>query len=253
MIEGFELVFARGLWGLPEASFAEQSEMVIEDGFQWVEAYWDGPNPEMISAFHSSQLKWIAQIHTRRVWENDGEPRFRRMVGEAIDHGAQMINVHSGSDAESPETNTRVLDLAADLSTEFGIPIVHETHRSRATFSARDTMQLILLRPDTRFCADLSHWTCVHEALLENWSAEVEATLERTLLIHARVGFTQGPQLPDWRSPYFQTELEVFLSWWDIAVRFAKEQDRRLVLCPEFGPIPYQAISPTSGEVLADR
>ncbi len=253
MSNEFSIHYARGLWGLANQDPAVDCAQVAEDGFDWVEAYWDGSAGRLPGIVEQNGLKWIAQIHTRKAWANQGAERLTRMVESAVEGHAQLINLHTGSDLQSPEENLAPIDLAAELSEKHGIPIVHETHRGRATWNLPTTEQLIQLRPDLHFCADLSHWTCVHESLLQEQDERLDATLSRSLLVHARVGYTQGPQVPHWNTEAFAPELERFLGLWDRAVAFAKAQQRPLVLCPEFGPFPYQAIDPKTGAALADN
>jgi len=249
----FQLIFARGLWGLPNLDLAADCAAVAEDGFAWVEVFWDGSTPELPGFVRQAGLEWIAQIHTRKAWANEGPERLKPMIASAVEGGARMVNMHTGSDFLSAEENLTPIDLAAELAQRYQIPIVHETHRGRATWSLPATQRLLELRPELRFCADLSHWTCVHESLLQDRDDDLDLILGKSWLVHARVGFTEGPQVPHWRSPSFERERNRFFELWDRAVGFARKQNRPLVLCPEFGPFPYQAVHPTSGELLADN
>ena len=141
--------------------------------------------------------------------------------------------------------------------------MVAETHRGRATWNAPATEQLLNRHPDLRLCADLSHWCCVHESLLDRLTQPVAQALQRSDLIHARVGYSQGPQVPHWRAPEWQTELDAHLSWWDDIVAHhhsrdtaddsAAASDSPLIICPEFGPAPYQPLVPFTGLPVSDN
>jgi sugar phosphate isomerase/epimerase len=78
------------------------------------------------------------------------------------------INSHTGKDFFTPEQNRELLDLAADISRQHGVPIYHEIHRSR--FSGHPMLLLPYLQqmPDLQLTADLSHWCCACESLLED-------------------------------------------------------------------------------------
>ncbi len=58
--------------------------------------------------------------------------------------------------------------------------------------------------------ADFSHWVCVTESYLENFQDELNEAIYRAEHIHARVGFTQGPQIPDPGLPAWQEPVQFF-------------------------------------------
>ncbi len=74
----------------------------------------------------------------------------------------------SGTDFSTPEETLRVLLRAARLEEELGIPVVHEVHRGRATFSTPPTAALPERMPGLKLAADFSHYCCVHKSLLES-------------------------------------------------------------------------------------
>ena len=50
--------------------------------------------------------------------------------------------------------------------------------------------------------------------LLEGQEQTLQTAINRTEHIHARVGFAEGPQISDPRSPEWVTEMSAFTSWW---------------------------------------
>jgi hypothetical protein len=107
--------------------------------------------------------------------------------------------------------------------------------------------------PDLMITADLAHWVCVAESLLVGHETALDEAVRRAGHIHARVGFAEGPQVPDPFSPIWSRELEVFSDWWlRIAQRFCSEGRECLTVTPEYGPPPYGWISLQSGEPLRD-
>ncbi len=70
------------------------------------------------------------------------------------------------------------------------------------------------MRPGMKINADLSHWVWVTESYLENFQDELAEAIIRADHIHARVGFTEGPQLPDPGKPFWKREVEFFLNIW---------------------------------------
>ncbi|RZT08791.1 Sugar phosphate isomerase/epimerase [Duganella sp. CF402] len=161
------------------------------------------------------------------------------------------INSQTGKDFFTPEQNRELLDLADDISRQHGVPIYHEIHRSR--FSGHPMLLLPYLQqmPNLHLTADLSHWCCACETLLEDQPETLARTLPQVRHIHARVGHAQGPQVADFRAPESQAALEAHLSWWDEVIRLRREAGaERMTLTPEFGPVPYtQTLPYTQKEV----
>lgn len=151
-----------------------------------------------------------------------------------------FINSHSGRDYFSLDDQLRVLDTAATFVQRHGIRVVHETHRGRIGYSPASAQILFDLRPDYALTADLSHWVCVTESYLEGYPEQVREAIRRATHLHARVGFPQGPQVPDPFAPEWAEALRHFLIWWDAAV----DQHQRagadyFTITPEAGPPPY--------------
>ena len=61
--------------------------------------------------------------------------------------------------------------------------------------------------------ADLSHWVvvgerCYDETYDDDWSEILELVAGRCHLIHARVGYSEGPQVPDPSAKEYASDLE---------------------------------------------
>jgi sugar phosphate isomerase/epimerase len=163
------------------------------------------------------------------------------------------INCHTGRDVYTQEDNLRIFRTAIDLSARHGIPMSHETHRGRATFSAPATAALLRALPALRLTADFSHWCCVHESLLADQKEAVDLAIRHTAYIHARVGHAEGPQVNDPRAPEWAAELAAHLSWWKrIAAARRDAGAETLYVCPEFGPAPYMPQLPYTRQPVAD-
>lgn len=155
------------------------------------------------------------------------------------------VNSHTGKDYFTPAQNRALLDMAEAIGREHGVPIVHEIHRSR--FSGHPMLLLPYLQqmPQLELTADLSHWCCACESLLEDQPGTLAATLPHVRHIHARVGHAQGPQVADFRAPEAKAALDAHLAWWDAVVGLRRAAGApRLTLTPEFGPVPYTPTLP---------
>ena len=164
-----------------------------------------------------------------------------------------FVNSHTVRDFFGLDENLLILDRAVRLESEMGIQVFHKTHRGHALFSASATAEILRRRPEVRLTADLSHRCCVHESLLEDQGPSVQLAVERAHHIHTRVGFPEGPQIPDPRDPLWEPAMLAHLGWWRSIVE-QRRADRCEVQtdCPEFGPAPYMTVLPNSGQPIAD-
>lgn len=153
-----------------------------------------------------------------------------------------LINSHSGRDYLSLDDHCLIIDAAENFSVKNNIQVIHETHRGRMLYSPQQAQQIFSLRPDVKITADLSHWVCVTESYLENFESIVNETINRTAHVHARVGFTEGPQIPDPRWNAYQESVNHFMKWWQQIIDHHKRIGSSvLTITCEFGPPPYMA------------
>jgi len=87
----------------------------------------------------------------------------------------------------------------------------------------------------------------------ESW-AELVNTLANTVhLVHARVGYVQGPQVPDPSAPEFQSDVLASLGWWEAIWRGqAARGIETAYVEPEHGPGPYLHHLPHTNVPVAD-
>ncbi|OEZ90775.1 xylose isomerase-like TIM barrel [Janthinobacterium sp. HH106] len=164
-----------------------------------------------------------------------------------------LVNTHTGKDYYTQAQNAALIDLAAAISAKHGVPIVHELHRSR--FSGHPMLLLPYLQqyPELPLTADLSHWCCACESLLEDQPHTLAQVLPLVRHVHARVGHAQGPQVADFRAPEAKPALDAHLAWWDaiVALRRAAGAER-MTFTPEFGPAPYTQTLPYTQQPVSD-
>jgi hypothetical protein len=197
-------------------------------------------------------LDLVAQVFTFGRSVEDHVAMLRQGLELASAAGARHAVVQGGRDGWPLEQAVHFLRAAGEASAATGVPAVHETHRSRILFNPWVTERVLAEVPGLRIAADLSHWTCVGETLRLP-DRIVEAVAAATDHVDARVGWEQGPQVPDPRTPAHAGHLEAFERWWDtIWSTRAAAGATELVVQPEFGPPPYQPVHPATGEPLAD-
>lgn len=165
------------------------------------------------------------------------------------------VNSQTGKDFFSFEQNKLLIDIASDYSSRSGIPVYHETHRGKFSFAAHVTKQYLQQIPDLKLTLDISHWVNVAESYLENQQEAVDLALARTGHLHARVGYPEGPQVPDPRSVEWAEAVDSHLQWWDKVVHRINQQpvDNLITICPEFGPYPYMVYLPRKNQPIADQ
>jgi hypothetical protein len=82
---------------------------------------------------------------------------------------------------------------------------------------------------------------------------KLEPAISRTVHMHGRVGFEEGPQVPHPAAPEYRYALEKFESWWDrmFAARRANGAEVQ-TFTPKFGPPGYMQRLPFTRQPLAD-
>ena len=178
----------------------------------------------------------------------------RRSIETALPFKPIMINTLAGSDAWSFAGKVKFFADALPLEQEFGIPIAFETHRSRPTFHPWVTRDLLMELPDLHLTCDFSHWCAVTERLVMDEESELlDLVASRARHIHARVGYDQGPQVPDPRAPEYADTVAAHVSWWQHVLKAQAAMGRTsFTFTPEFGPDGYLQSEPFTRKPAAD-
>jgi len=77
--------------------------------------------------------------------------------------------------------------------------------------------------------------------------------IERTDHIHARVGYPEGPQVPDPRAPEWKEALDHHLQWWDAVIALKRNKQYIMTITPEFGPYPYMVHLPYTDKPICNQ
>ena len=251
------LIFAPH-WGSNDLAPEEFIARVLEAGFDGIEMSLPldaAQRGDWTARIADAGLQLIAQ-----QWETVFHPAFdehRAELARYLDNACAarplFVNSHTGKDFYTREQNLELIALADAIAATHGVPVLHEIHRSR--FSGHPALLMPYLRelPGLELTADLSHWCCACESLLEDQPDTLVAVIPRVAHIHARVGHAQGPQVSDFRAPEWAGALAAHLGWWDrIVAQRQAAGAARLTITPEFGPAPYTQALPYSGELVSD-
>jgi hypothetical protein len=242
------------VWGnkLPFDDFVNRVKQAGFDGIEMSLPFDDDVlKRRMIKSIFDAELLYVGQ-HWETVtldFEQHKKEYVRRLHNLA-DGKPLLIDSQTGKDFFKFEENMELVELARAFSKETGINVV----RGKFTFAAHITEQFLLADSDLRIGADFSHWCNVAESLLENQESALSLAISRADHIHARVGFSEGPQIPDPRAAEWTDVLNRHLGWWDRIVDRARTEGREfLCITPEFGPYPYMTILPNSKSPIADQ
>ncbi len=179
---------------------------------------------------------------------------YRRRLINLAKSGPLFINSQTGKDYFSADRNEGLISIADEVAKEYGIKIIHETHRGKFSFAPHITAGFLKKIADLRLGLDISHWCNVAESWLEDQQEALELAFSRTDHIHARVGFPEGPQVSDPRAPEWQEALEKHTDWWKKVIAQRKEEGwEQFTITPEFGPYPYMTHLPYNREPVADQ
>lgn len=262
------------MWHDPLVPFLDRARA---DGFDATEIFLktETAATEEIVALHRERgLDLVAQILTDGATPDDHIRSLEDQFEFAMACRPIRVNVHAGRDIFPFDENVRILARLIELGRAHEISVCAETHRGRATYAATATRQYLEALPELRLTADFSHWMVVHESDLSDQEETLELAISRTDHIHARVGYEEGPQVPDPRAPEWRGHAERHLEIWrrivdlrDAEGRAADAAPRELdaparelnaaaptplTIAPEFGPTPYMHTAPFKNEPVAD-
>jgi len=215
------------------------------------------PDPENRDRFRqllaNHDFQYIQQVHTTGTTVADHVASFRQQVDAGRDFNPLLIGAHGGSAAWNEDDAAQFFAQVLEIEQEIGIPVGHETHRGRILFNPWVTSRMLDRFPDLRLVCDLSHWTLVGERMLADQGAIIRQAAERCLHLHARVGYEEGPQVPDPRAPEFAYCLEVFDAWWRMIWDIQRERGlAEATVTPEYGPPGYLHTLPYTRQPVAD-
>jgi sugar phosphate isomerase/epimerase len=237
-----KVIYCKTLWGVTKemgnspSGYAALFARIKADGFTAIETpYWLIEDPAAFrAALDATGLHYIAMINTclpdltRPPGATHALPSqaladhiasFEAQLAGALALGPLKVNSHSGCDLWPLATAREFFVRALAAEAAAGIEVCHETHRGRALYNPWVARDLCRELPSLKLTADLSHFCVVAERVFQegdqDWQACMAEFARATRHIHARVGYAQGPQVPDPRAPEYQDALVAHERWWD--------------------------------------
>jgi sugar phosphate isomerase/epimerase len=257
-LSGMEIKIYCPLWGHEHLDIADFCHKIKAAGYDGIDT-WIPEEPlakgRLFDAISREELLLVShQYQAQGKTFDEFKQSFLHYLELSYEGNPVMINSHSGRDYFTLEQNLALIDIATAFSERRGITVAHETHRGRIGYSPAVMKDYFKERPDMLVTADLSHWVCVSESYLENFSDVLELAIAAARHIHARVGFEEGPQIPDPRAPEWAFAVNHFLGWWDRIVENRRKAGAvSLGITTEFGPPPYMPTKPFTNVPVADQ
>ncbi len=245
-------------WGSKHLDFKVFLQKVKTAGFDGVEMTLPLDADEK-----NNVLKAISDfglLHIAQHWETittdfeQHKVEYRQYLENLASAKPLFINAHTGKDFFSFEQNSELIEIANQVSKQYGIDVVHETHRGRFSFAAHITKEYLKKHPDLKITFDISHWCNVAESYLENQQESVDLAINRAAHIHSRVGFPEGPQITDPRVPEWKEAVEIHVGWWKRIIELNRNAGRPIfTITTEFGPFPYMPIIPFTQQAITSQ
>lgn len=252
---GFELLILATNWGY-EGTWDEFCTRIKNLGYDGAEVWCPTDAKErsvFVDTFQKYNLKFGFLVAGSDKDHAKHLQQFKSSLDIAVTLNPIYINCHSGRDHFSFDQNKQFIDYTTTVSTRTGIPVYHETHRSRILYSAPVSRQYIEKLESLRITLDISHWCNVHESLLADQTDTIALALSRAAHIHARVGHPESPQVSDPRAPEWKDAVAAHFGWWDKIVQLKRSEGKRLTMLTEFGPADYMPTIPYTRQPLANQ
>jgi len=254
------LALVRHLWGVDlSRGLGPLAPLWRERGYEALEAAvrMVPDRNDLAHTLRDHAFHLIAQVHTNGLTPG-GTVRahldsLTEQLEACLDLEPLFFNAHSGYDGWSEAEAVDYFGQALELESRYGVVICHETHRQRYLGFPWHLPALSKAFPSLKLTCDFSHWVCVCERLLPDLDGILESAARQCHYLHARVGFEQGPQVPDPRAPEYARHLAAHERWWQQV--WAAQSARGMALsplAPEFGPPPYLPTAPYTQRPVAE-
>jgi len=258
-----KLKLFKTLWGFTGANVDEAIDELLAAGMQGLE----GPAPtdaceqtRMAKLLNKHNLHYIAEITTAGSYVPKRSASLQEHLDsleEKLQHSVPLkplfVTCLGGCDAWPELMSIEFFKQAIVMAHKYNVDISFETHRSRSMFNPWVTQRIVEQIPEIKLTVDFSHWCVVCERLMDTELDVIHAIANNVQHIHARIGYEQGPQVPDPRAPEYEYALRAHQSWWEIIWQAQLKQNKKVsTMTPEFGPDGYLHTMPFSCEPVAN-
>lgn len=241
-----KLLLFHSLWGM-SGSLSEQLTRIAEAGYDGIECAPTFPKNELLPLLRDLKLQYVANIYPAT-----GE-QFRESLQTAAEYAPLKVISQSGRDSMSRDEGCEFFEQALAAEAASGIEVAHETHRGKLCATPWETAYYLSEFTDLKINADYSHWVVVCERLPDDRADDFALAAERAIHIHGRVGYEEGPQVPDPAAPEYARQLAWHEAQWKAICRAQVRVGRQtLAFTPEYGPPDYLHTLPYTRVPVAD-
>ncbi|MDA8900320.1 sugar phosphate isomerase/epimerase [Flavobacteriaceae bacterium] len=250
------LHFYQTNWG-NTASWDAFCEKAKASGYDGIEVWTPRSEEEQAAlkkAIEKHQLRLVLMCGTaNQLSKSERIAQYTNDLKTALAWKPDLINSHTGSEFFTVEENLEYIRIAEGLSKTANIPIYHETHRGRFSYSLLNCLEHVAAEDQLRLTLDISHWMVVHESLLEGRDALLEPIIDKTRHIHARIGYQEGPQVNDPNAPEWKAAVDRHLDIWEAIIKARWEAQQPITVTTEFGPPHYMPALPYTQMPVSDQ
>jgi sugar phosphate isomerase/epimerase len=244
------LIVFRALWGMT-GPLTEQIARIADAGYDGIEGAPPDPDvlprADFLALLRAHHLSFIAGASVNTA--DQIAPTLERLAA----YEPLKIDLHSGRDHFARDEGRAFFETALRAEGRIGIPVGHETHRGRMFFTPWDTAFYLREFPELHIVADYSHWVNVCERLPDDQAEALALAHARAIHIHGRVGYEEGPQVPDPAAPEYAAQLAWHEGQWaQIKQAHAGRGAETLTFTPEYGPPRYLHTLPHTDAPVAD-
>ncbi len=239
----------RALWGM-EGSLEHQFERIAAAGYDGVEVWLTD------SHFNRNTVVRLCEQYGLRIItagailnRSDLLPTLQSFS----DYHPVKINVQSGIDSMDFDEGKRYVEAALEAEQKVGVTVNQETHRGKLLYAPWVAAAYLNAFPELHITADYSHWVNVCERLPHDLADVMTLANSRARHVHGRVGYEEGPQVPDPSAPEYAAQLAWHEAQWK-AIRDAQQAsgEATMTFTPEYGPQPYLHTLPHTNVPVAN-
>ena len=158
-----------------------------------------------------------------------------------LDLNPRKINCLGGCDAWHLNDSIKFFSETTAIAKHFSIAVSYETHRGRCLFNPWVTKEFVARIPDLPLTLDMSHWDVVCEGMQQSEFDLIDLLSKNIRHIHGRVGYDQGPQVPDPRLGVYLDKTKQYMEIWQkLFLEFQSAERDVFTFTPEFGADGYQ-------------
>ncbi len=239
----------KALWGM-EGSLEQQFEQIAASGYDGVEvwlSFTDIDRDHVLRLTEQYHLKLIVAGAIATI------PELLPTLQSFSKYNPVKINVQSGIDCMTLDEGKRFVEAALEAERKLGVTVMQETHRGKLLFAPWVAAAYLREFPDLHITADYSHWVNVCERLPIDQSEALTLANTQARHIHGRVGYEEGPQVPDPAAPEYAVQLAWHEAQWQaIYDAHVAAGQSALTFTPEYGPPAYLHTLPHTNVPVAN-